>query len=523
MMGGPLLWMLGLVHAVLAADLLEETRGVLGRGVGPIPGGELAALLVEQDRWTEAAAMYRPLAAAGSPEAALWSVVASVRAGDPQGAQEATFAALEISPGDPRVVLAAAWLLNEGGAHREAAKLLRDYPAGAPDAAGATVLRMRSAMMLGKPRRAQRLRRQALERGAVDAWFWFEAGLEDIWLERDGATDTIRQATRSQNAGGMHYQLLLQHLRETTGVEAAVAAGLEGMARFPDHMELAGMMAELCRYGDGRAALEAVVAGDPQAAVARRLLGIVLLAEDEPATAAEHLQAAMDGGLDQPEMYRLLAEAHLAAEAEPAAWRALAGGVERHPEDPYLWRELFSLGEQAARVGDALEISEAAWQKGVHQGFLVDFSYEAASDIEALDVALRWSERSAGLSGRRWRGLLQRALTLTQLGRGEEALRAYEEALLLKPNEPQLLNNLAWFLLEPATGVDRDVERALRLAEQAVRVSSEPRAAYLDTLARALWETGDQERAVALQREAAALEPDNEYIRNTLQQYETSE
>ena len=115
-----------------------------------------------------------------------------------------------------------------------------------------------------------------------------------------------------------------------------------------------------------------------------------------------------------------------------------------------------------------------------------------------------------------------RALSLSRLGRGVEALAAYEEALLLDPDRPVFLNNLAWFLLHPEAGVEPDPVRALKLAEHAVAQSPEPVPAYLDTLAAAAWRLGDAGRAVEIQREAARLDPTDDHIRDMLQQYETS-
>lgn len=513
----------GLMSTALAADLLEETRGVVGRGMVLGPETAWAEALIDEGRWDEAMLAWQGIALSEADvDASLWAILCAVRANDHEAAQAATLMAIDVGRGDPRVMLMAAWLLNEGGAHHEAAKFVKDYPIQSEDAEGAVILRMRALMMDGRIKKSLRLRKKSVHSGR-GAWFWFELGLEDAWRREPTATEHMVRATTAPGAGPAHHQLLMIHLNETGDPAGAVEVGLEGFERFPEASGLGLALLELSQHGEGRRALEQVVADQPERAVAQAVLGTVLLADAAPAEAATHLQAAVDAGKDEAVLYRLLAEAHLAAEQAGSAWDALTVGITQHPEEQALWQDLYRVSYADARQSDALTLSEDAWQRGVHRAFLVDFAYQAASDIDELELALQWSDRGLGLPGRGWQSLSQRALALTRLGRGKEALRAYEEALRMRPTEPQLLNNLAWFLLEPGEGVEPDLERARSLAERAVEHAQEPKPAYLDTLARALWEQGDRQRAVELQRQAAALDPDNAHIRNTLQQYETSE
>lgn len=517
-----LLW--SLLSGAHAADMLEETRGVVGRDMVLPSGTAWAEALIDSGQWDKALIAWQGLALINKdPDAAMWAIVCAVRAGDPEAAQAATFMAMDIAEGDPRILLTAAWLLNEGGAHREAAKLVQDYPEAAPDAEGALIMQMRAWMMAGKIRKSLRLRRQMMQASQLDAWFWFEIGLEDAWRKQPEALDHMRQSVRASNAGPAHYQLLVQYLSDQGRAQEAVVTGMEGMQRFPSSGQLGLTVLELSQHSAGRVALEDMLAEQPDHARAQAMLGMVLLADGEPVDALPHLNVAVEEGEDRPAMYLLLAEAHLAADQPEASWDSLASGVTAHPEDTSLWRELFGLSDAVSRQGDSLALYEDAWQQGVHKTFLVDLAYQAASDIDELELALQWSDRGLGIPGHSWQGLSQRALVLTRLERGAEALTAYEEALQIEPREPMLLNNLAWFLLEPSGDVEPDPVRARSLAEAAVQHAEQPQPAYLDTLARALWEQGERRRAIELQRQAAALDPENEHIRNTLQQYETSE
>jgi Zn-dependent protease with chaperone function len=84
--------------------------------------------------------------------------------------------------------------------------------------------------------------------------------------------------------------------------------------------------------------------------------------------------------------------------------------------------------------------------------------------------------------------------------RWEDALYAYENALRLEPDDPLILNNLAWLLATASERRVRDAARAVRLAGKAVSLERNPM--YLDTLAEAYYAAGNPEQALALIDEA---------------------
>jgi predicted Zn-dependent protease len=101
--------------------------------------------------------------------------------------------------------------------------------------------------------------------------------------------------------------------------------------------------------------------------------------------------------------------------------------------------------------------------------------------------------------------LLSYADLLQDRHREREALAVYERALKLAPDDPEVMNNLAWLLLTARIPWIRDGERALVLARRAAAVS---RKAYiLDTLALACFVNGRKEEAVRLEDEAIRLDP----------------
>ncbi|MDA8139153.1 MAG: M48 family metalloprotease [Desulfobacteraceae bacterium] len=94
--------------------------------------------------------------------------------------------------------------------------------------------------------------------------------------------------------------------------------------------------------------------------------------------------------------------------------------------------------------------------------------------------------------------------------RPAEAVKSYEQALLIDFNNPELLNNLAWILATSDDKSLRDEPRALELAQRAIELEKSP---YIwDTLAEALFANGRIKEAIAAEKEALAMNPDDRKI-----------
>ncbi|HIE33457.1 MAG TPA: tetratricopeptide repeat protein, partial [Thermodesulfobacteriaceae bacterium] len=88
-------------------------------------------------------------------------------------------------------------------------------------------------------------------------------------------------------------------------------------------------------------------------------------------------------------------------------------------------------------------------------------------------------------------------------GLEREALKIYEKALSRSPEDPWLLNNLAWLLLTAKDQTLRDPTRALNLAQKAASLETSPE--ILDTLAEAYRQAGKLETACQYARKALTL------------------
>lgn len=91
--------------------------------------------------------------------------------------------------------------------------------------------------------------------------------------------------------------------------------------------------------------------------------------------------------------------------------------------------------------------------------------------------------------------------------RYQEAVREYRASLSLSPDQPEVLNNLAWLLLTVPDPALFDPEQALPLAKQAMIL--EPNAHILDTLGLAYWHNGFSEQAILAEQRALAQDPAN--------------
>jgi tetratricopeptide (TPR) repeat protein len=89
----------------------------------------------------------------------------------------------------------------------------------------------------------------------------------------------------------------------------------------------------------------------------------------------------------------------------------------------------------------------------------------------------------------------------------ERAATAYEASLALSPDNPDTLNNLAWLL---ATSKDTDIynpQRSLELAQKAISLKKAPH--IWDTLAECLFANGLIDEAIAAERQAIEMNPDD--------------
>jgi hypothetical protein len=111
-------------------------------------------------------------------------------------------------------------------------------------------------------------------------------------------------------------------------------------------------------------------------------------------------------------------------------------------------------------------------------------------------------------------------------GADPKKLAAAEEKLAAaKGKNPQLLNEVAWAILDDGRIKKRNLDLALQLSKAAVDASEAKDFAILDTYARALFETGKLADAISQQQKAVELctEPDQKAdLEATLKKYQAA-
>ncbi len=109
--------------------------------------------------------------------------------------------------------------------------------------------------------------------------------------------------------------------------------------------------------------------------------------------------------------------------------------------------------------------------------------------IEKFNVAL-------AADGKNETAYALRGSAYLNLGKHAEAIRDYEQAIKLKPDDSEVQNNFAWVLSTSPEEKLRDGKRAIEMAKQACDATGYKEAYILSTLAAAYAETGDFDDAI---------------------------
>jgi len=234
-------------------------------------------------------------------------------------------------------------------------------------------------------------------------------------------------------------------------------------------------------------------------------LGAVLEAQGKTDEALAHYLKALELRPDYPEAHNNLSSIFIKQGDAPKAQQHAAEAIRLRPNFP---QAHFNLGNAYHRQGN---ITNAVAEYALAAQFKPDYAEahynlggalfllgRADESIAHFVEAIRLQPANAAARNRL-------AFVLMRQGRTAEALAEYQEALRLGPDSLEALKNLAWILATHRDPQYRHGARAIRLAEQAVRLTQGNDAAALDALAAACAESGDFARAVATTERALAL------------------
>ena len=297
--------------------------------------------------------------------------------------------------------------------------------------------------------------------------------LAQVYL-RDGLYDqALAETRRAIRQDGPDDRLLLIAALARLGlgeVDTALELLGQGIALAPDNDDLYRALRDICqeekRFAQTEELLAHLRADYGQSASLWATEGWLHARQERPAAAVEALRQAIQ--LDEHHLFAhvelgrlLLAEERL-AEAEIA----LVEAVRIQPDDPQL---VLALGDCQLRQGLA--------ERAAHT---FDRALEAGV-VSEIDIAL---------------------IYYYEHERPDRAIDYYERALAGAPDDPLILNNLAWTYAEQGLRLSH----ALNLSMRAVKLDAES-SVYLDTYAELLYLLGRYTHAVAIMGQALALEP----------------
>jgi len=480
--------------------IIDEMRKSLPKQTGELA---LAGFVERRGRIEEAEKRFTAIAEGAQPqEGNLWAELAAfhIRRDEAPKAQEAVDKGLAVEPGNETLkqigrLLAAAsgknggtGLLDGAGLEEYQTALLEAQKTRPADKAGA----------------GEYLGRLAAVTRRYPTYFnaWETLVREALALgERDLAATSAQSAARALPADPRAARLAAETLAEVGQLVEAVAMAKAWRDRslrdpFDAELTLAGL--EMRR---GRAA-EALPLLDKNRDR--------LVAQPGAHLDALSLYASLLSGSGRmDDARRMLASPTLAGDAKAQVFLAIGRGLYGKPDQARAW--LGATGEGGGAVnmsnpGHALALGQAWYDlAAVGGGGLED--YTRAIDI--LSPLLKDDEHKEAAAG-------MLATACDQTGRFEEAERSYRVVLEMNPNQPVILNNLAYMLLRRDKGGAS--EETVRLAESAVRIAREqgmePRtlANLMDTLGAVMLAAGRFGEAQRVFREAVGLEPDNPEI-----------
>ena len=282
----------------------------------------------------------------------------------------------------------------------------------------------------------------------------------------------LAETRRAIRQDGLDDRLLLIAALAQLGldeVDAALELIGQAIALAPDNDNLYRALRDICekeeRFAQTEELLAQLHADYEQSASLWATEGWLHARQGRPAAAVEALRQAIQ--LDENQLFAhielsdlLIAEGRL-AEAETA----LTVAVRLQPDNRQLVLALADcqlrqgLAERAARTFDRALVAEV---------------------VSAVDIALMYYKHK----------------------RPDRVIEYYERALASAPDDPLILNNLAWTYAEEG----QRLNYALNLSMRAVKLDAES-SIYLDTYAELLHLLGRHAHAMAIMRQALALEP----------------
>jgi tetratricopeptide (TPR) repeat protein len=176
--------------------------------------------------------------------------------------------------------------------------------------------------------------------------------------------------------------------------------------------------------------------------------------------------------------------------------------------NPTFWAARIGLAESLLAAGDAAEAARQCRQVLEQQPGAIKAMVLLGAALVAqgqTDEAIRQFEQVVELNSQNVTAQYRLGLLEYEAGQAESALSHLSQAIKLEPGNAPLLRQTAWILATCPEEQIRDGDRAVELAQKAIKLASSEDPRDFDVLAAAYAEKGDFAAAVKAARQASTL------------------
>ncbi|MCP4004569.1 MAG: tetratricopeptide repeat protein [bacterium] len=242
------------------------------------------------------------------------------------------------------------------------------------------------------------------------------------------------------------------------------------------------------RDRDGaRKLLEGMLKADPTSEDVMREIIAVDVTSRDPEKALDRLDEWIIDQPDNPALYDLRGRVRLST----------VSGMDMEKADAIEADLKMSLSKGSKRIEPLVSLAELYRSLGRVDDAVE--TYKRARDSFPEDASVR----------------LQLAVLYESLLRTEEAKASYEEVLKLDESQPEAKNNLAWLLANAQSPTEKQLDRALQLAQDA-KEALPGNPSVTDTLGWIMYKKGIPAAAISLFREAIEGYPEAHPLRGTV-------
>jgi tetratricopeptide (TPR) repeat protein len=324
------------------------------------------------------------------------------------------------------------------------------------------------------------------------------------WTELRTPKTQVRRETRLQHlvreqSDYLEHSRIGDEAMAKKRYEVAVAEyrqALQGQNNAAGHESLGQALLKQGHPDEAFAQFREALGMKPDLASASSAWGLALLEVGKPDEAAHVLQDALQRNPDSGLLHYNLATALLQMRTDVEGRRRMAAGAGQTQAASDAQTEANMLADEALH-----HYTKASRNKVDSPGFWSAYGQLLAQSgryAEAEPCLIRAVSKDTNQAPAHF----QLALTEEKLGKYGEAIDHYRQSLVLTPDDPATLNNLALLYATATNAEVRSSKMAVQLATRACDATTDQNARYMDTLARSYAADGDFFQAITWEEKA---------------------